>query len=123
MMRGLAIDPIAGAPHGVLGLSRIRGEVMPVLHLGALLGEPLAQPRYLVTVALGERRVALAVDRVVGVHVIAEAALQPLPPVMRGAAGDVLTAIGTLDRELLLFLETARLVSHGALAALHADPA
>ena len=122
-MRLLALDPIAGAPKGVLGISRIRGEVVPIIHLGALLEEPQTHPRHLVTITLGERMVALAVDEVVGVRDIAETALRPLPPVIGGAAGDVLMAIGTRDRELLLFLETARLVSHSALATLHVDPA
>lgn len=115
-MRLLPIETLAGAPQIVLGLSRIRGAVVPVIHLGALFGEPDAEPKGLVTVALGDRTVALAVDHVIGVHRIADDALQALPPLLRGAAGDIVAAIGTLDDELLLFLGAARLASHAELS-------
>lgn len=119
-MRLLPIEALAGAPPVVLGLARVRGSIVPVIDLGRLFDADDGEPRALVTVALGNRIVALAVDRVLGVHRIADDALQALPPLLRGAAGDVVETIGTLDEELLLFLGTARLASHAALAALPA---
>ncbi len=51
---------------------------------------------------------ALAVDTVVGVREIETA--DPLPPLLREAMSGVVSMIGRLDTELLLFLRTARIV-------------
>jgi purine-binding chemotaxis protein CheW len=114
-MRVLPIEPLVGAPRFVSGLCMIRGSPTPVVEAGSLLDEK-TEPRRLVTLAVGSRRVALAVDRVLGVRTIAAAALSELPPLLQGAAGDVVSAIGMLDAELLFVLSAARLATHALLA-------
>jgi chemotaxis signal transduction protein len=52
--------------------------------------------------------VALAVDTVLGVRSIKTD--EPLPPLLGEAASEVVSAIGRLDAELLLFLGKARIV-------------
>ncbi|HEY2744390.1 MAG TPA: chemotaxis protein CheW, partial [Polyangia bacterium] len=66
-MRMLPIEPLAGAPPFVLGLAIIRGQAVPVIDLGALIGGGGA-PARLITLNVGERSVAIAVDAVVGVQ-------------------------------------------------------
>jgi purine-binding chemotaxis protein CheW len=114
-MRVLPIEPLVGAPRFVCGLCMIRGSPIPVVEAGPLLDEK-TEPRRLVTLAVGSRRVALAVDSVLGVRIIAAAAISELPPLLQGAAGDVVSAIGTLDAELLFVLSAARLATHALLA-------
>ena len=111
MMRPLPTVPFPGAPAFVLGVARIRGAAVPVVDLGALLGspEPSQATRFL-TLRLDDRRVALAVEDVLGVRQLASALFSDLPPLLASADQEAVVAIGTLDSELLLLLEATRVL-------------
>jgi purine-binding chemotaxis protein CheW len=109
-LRPLPIEPVAGAPSIVLGLAVIRGIPLPVVDAGRLFGEEESQPERFVTLVVGARRIALAVDSVLGVRAVMQDSLHALPPLLREADDGVVTAIGLLDAELLLVLRTARLL-------------
>src|SRR5512146_894285 len=84
-MRPLPTEPLANLPDFVSGLALIRGRPTPVLDAHRLLGgelEPPAPRRY-VTIGLGERSLALAVDAVLGVRHVEQRRLAELPPVLR----------------------------------------
>ncbi len=117
IMRPLPVVPLAGAPSFVLGVALIRGEPTPVVDAGALFTDQAGggAGRYLHLKA-GERRVALAVEAVIGVRRL-PARVQELPPLLRGASPLAVSAIGTLDAELLLVLQSARLVPDELLQA------
>jgi purine-binding chemotaxis protein CheW len=115
IMRPPPIDALDGMPHFVLGLSVIRGSPIPVVDLGSLIDQKAAGPRRLVTITAGGRTIALAVESVLGVRTLTSDILVDLPPLLRGAAGDVVSAIGTLDSELLLVLQLARIIQDTAL--------
>ena len=108
-MRLLPIAPIAGAPRSVLGLCPIRGLPVPVVDLQSLLGEPESPPRGMVTLKIGSGTFAVAVESVLGVRAIGGDDSDRLPPLLRGAADDIVAALGMLDSELLLFLQSARI--------------
>jgi purine-binding chemotaxis protein CheW len=110
-MRPLPAEPFVGAPSFVIGVARIRGAAVPVIDIGALLGsrEPRAPTRFL-TLRLDDRRVALSVESVVGVRDLALEVWSDLPPLLAQADQPAVAAIGTLDAELLLSLETTRIV-------------
>jgi purine-binding chemotaxis protein CheW len=108
IMRILPIEPIAGAPFCVHGVSIIRGTPTPVVDAALLCGGRTAPFHRLVTVKAGTRMVALAVDTVLGTRSIE--ADEPLPPLLQEAANNAVSAIGRLDAELVLFLATARIV-------------
>lgn len=109
-MRPLPIEPLAGTPPFVHGLSIIRGVPVPVLHIGQLLSGEGTFPGRFVTVKLRKRCVALAVDGVLSVNPLPTASLNELPPLLRDAGSEAVSAIGALDAELLLVLRTARLI-------------
>lgn len=119
-MRPLPVEPLAGTPPFVTGISVIRGAPVPVVDAASLLGGGDSQARRLVTLTIGDRRVALAVDEVLGVRALAPEFLRELPPLLRDAASGVLEAIGTLDAELLLVLRGVRLVPESVYAGV--DP-
>jgi len=119
-MRRLPIEPLARAQPFILGMSVVRGAPVPVIDVAALLGERAVNPERLVTLKVGERMVALALDEVLGLRAISGA---EVPPLLKDAAGEVVSAIGALDAELLLVLNTARAVPEDALAALDAEAA
>jgi purine-binding chemotaxis protein CheW len=110
LLRPLPVEPVAGAPPFVLGLAVIRGAPLPVVDSARLLGADDARAGRFVTVNAGNRRVALAVDGVLGVRAIALESLHALPPLLHEADSGVIAAIGLLDAELLLVLRSARLL-------------
>jgi purine-binding chemotaxis protein CheW len=111
-MRPLPVEPLAQAADFVSGLAVIRGRPTPVVDARKLLGSPSErEPGRYVTLVLGsdgDRIAALAVDAVVGVRELSEGSLE-LPPLL-AARTDVVAGVATLDSELLLVLEQARLV-------------
>ncbi len=111
IMRPLPVEPLAGMPAFLLGLSVIRGTPVPVVDLGALLGSSgAADTKRYVTLRIGTRRVALAVEDVLGVRDLDSSTFERLPPLHAGAHGDAIHAVGALDRQLLVVLEAARVV-------------
>jgi purine-binding chemotaxis protein CheW len=131
-MRILAIETLSGAPDFVRGLSVIRGTAVPVIDLPRLLnagetkiietgtgetGTVETQAQRLVTINIGDRVVALLVDRVLSVRSIAASSVSALPPLMREAASEAVSAIGILDTELLFFLNNLRILSESILNA------
>ena len=117
-MRPLPIEPLAGAPPYVRGISVIRGEPVPVVDVARLLCGDESAPSRLVTIAVGDRKVALTVDSVLGVRAVPAGSFQALPPLLEGV--DLVSAIGILDAELMLVLQGARLLPDDFWAALDA---
>lgn len=109
MTRPLRLDRIDPAPRFVLGLALIRGESVPVLDAGLLLADEPCCARRFVVLRVGERRVALAVEEVVGARPIEQDELAGLPPLL-AAASDLVRAIAVLDGALVEVLESGRLI-------------
>jgi purine-binding chemotaxis protein CheW len=103
-MRPLPVESIAGMPAFVRGVSVIRGVPTPVVDLGALLGAPANAFERIVTLRLGDRQVALAVNAVLGIRDLGLSAIQELPPLLGGASTDLIEAIDTLDEQFLVVL-------------------
>jgi len=108
-MRPLPIEALSGAPQFVRGLAIIRGEPIPVVDAGRLVGCDAGEPRRFVTLEIGPRHVSLAVDEVLGVRSIAKD-LRDLPPLLGAVHADVISAIGALDGELLVVLHSAQII-------------
>jgi purine-binding chemotaxis protein CheW len=110
-MRPLPISPVASVPAFVRGVSIVRGEPTPVIHLAALLGgTALNEARRFVLLRVAERWLALEVDEVLGLRGLSAAELGAVPPLLQSAAGGQLELLGTLDGQLLGALRTARLL-------------
>jgi len=123
IMRLLPIEPMAGAPKYVRGLSIVRGAPVPVVDLGVVIGDRTIESTRLITVRVATRTIALAVEAVLGITAVASSAFGQLPPLLRDAASDTVTAIGALDSELIVFLRAARLVPDDVFARVHAEAA
>jgi purine-binding chemotaxis protein CheW len=117
-MRPLPIEPLTGAPTFVLGLAIVRGFPIPVVDADRLLGSSVSSsatpispsPARFVSLKLGVRGAALAVDAVLEIRALPTGMLANIPPLLGEAGADVVSVIGALDATLLLVLETARLV-------------
>jgi purine-binding chemotaxis protein CheW len=119
-MRALPLEKIAGAVEPILGMSIIRGAPTPVIDGGVAFAHSPSTAARLVTLRVGDRTVAIAVDEVIGVRALNHEAMQFTPRVLHGAAGGALDRVGTLDGELLLVLEATRIVSTELLETLDA---
>lgn len=110
-MRALPLNPVPAMPDFLLGLAMIRGVAVPVLDCARLVGAaaPARVARF-VTLALGERQLALAVDAVVGVRQLPAAEMKQIAPLLEGADPGLVQSIATLDAELLLVLRASRMV-------------
>jgi chemotaxis signal transduction protein len=115
-MRPLPIVAIDGTPDAVLGAAVIRGEPIPVIDAGRLLGVSTASTIHrFVTVRTGTRTIALAVDAVLGIIQIPLPAIRQLPPLLGSVSSSFLAAIATVDKEFVALLEASRLVPEGLL--------
>ncbi|WP_395408425.1 chemotaxis protein CheW [Pseudoduganella sp. UC29_106] len=111
IMRALPVDPVPAMPDFLLGLTLMRGAAVPVVDCARLVGAgPSAQGERYVALALGERRLALAVDDVVGVRLLSAAMLADAAPLLDSADAGLVQAIATQDSELLMVLQASRLV-------------
>ena len=118
IMRPRPVEPIAGVPLCVRGVSIIRGIPSPVVDLGLVLGTPGSVASRFVTLRLGDRQVALSVDEVLGVRDLDASTIRGLPPLLQGASKDFIEAIGTLDAQLLVVLRDAWELPEGVWHAL-----
>lgn len=109
-MRPLPLRALAGAPEFVSGAAVIRGQGVPVVDLATLLGTGSAAATRFIVARAGQRSVALAVEAVIGIREIAGEALAHIPPLLSQVQASSLTAIGALDKELLLVLQTSHIV-------------
>jgi purine-binding chemotaxis protein CheW len=118
IMRPLPIEPVAGAPEMVLGLSVIRGVPVPVVALAALFNAGGGLSTRFVVMRTGGRQVALAVDAVLGIREFTPSVCQAMPPLLRDAAAGAVETIGALDSELFFVLNTASIVPEELLESL-----
>jgi purine-binding chemotaxis protein CheW len=109
-MRPLPARPIEGAPELVVGVAIVRGSPTVVVDAARLFDGPGSRPARFVTLRVGQRVIALSVDEVVGVRNLSSAGLDGVPGLLEPAVGEAVSAIGTLDAELLLVLDAMRLV-------------
>lgn len=114
-MRPLPVEVFPDMPPAVRGLAIVRGKPTPVIDAAALVGldAPPDEHRF-VTLRTGDRCFAVAVDEVIGVRSLPMADLEGLPPLLGVHNADVVTAVASLDRELLLVLDSLRIVPEDA---------
>jgi purine-binding chemotaxis protein CheW len=92
------VTPVPGAPPEVLGVFNLRGQVLPVIDLRALLGlAEAASPERIVVAEQGDRRAGLAVEAIIAVDELPDASEAATSEFVAGAAlvGDDL--VGVLD--------------------------
>ena len=117
IFRPLPVQALGNAPDFVNGLARVRGEAVPVVDLGRLLG--LRQdhgPGRFVRLKVDGRRAVLAVDQVLGLRELSPSSAGALPPLFSRGLPAV-EALGALDRSLFLLLSAARLMPPEGAAA------
>ena len=121
-MRPLPVAPVASAPAFVRGVSLVRGQSTPVVHLATLLGgegasEAGPEGRF-VSLRVAGGRVALEVDAVRGLRWLDESTLNDVPSLLRNSAHGHLDYLGSVDGQLMAVLDAAHLVPQDVWARL-----
>jgi purine-binding chemotaxis protein CheW len=99
----VAVSPLPESPVGVRGVINVHGEIVPVLDLDVRIGRRAREPRpggRLLLARTARRRVALAVDDVIGVIAVDASAIGPPPDAMPAPVAG-LAAVG--DGVLLIY--------------------
>lgn len=100
---GLDPAPLPGAPPVVLGLEKVRGEVMPVVDLGALIGAGAPdEPAAIVVVEDAGRSAALAVGELLEVKPLSEERTQEDSEMLRSSALVDGVLVGIVDTPAVL---------------------
>lgn len=118
VMRPLPVQPVAGVPPFVRGMTVVRGEAAPVVDAALLLGGAPSNSARFVSLRAGTRSVVVAVDMVTGVVDLPSTA--GLPPLVAHSSGEAIAAIGVLDTEFLLVLRSAHLIPDDVWRSLNA---
>jgi purine-binding chemotaxis protein CheW len=112
IMRALPIETLSGPPAFVLGATVVRGAAVPVVDVGHLISGPRhaqgTAASWMISLRLNTGGVVLAVDHILGVERLSPDEARDLPPLLKETAAEAVSAIGTLDSELLLFLNVAK---------------
>lgn len=107
----LRIDRLPQAPPAVLGVADYRGAVVPVVDLRvrfALPPSPEPRRQKWILLDVGDRLVALVVDRVSDVFGTGGAELRPAPPLGGGADLRALAGVTNFEGRLVFVLEVGR---------------
>lgn len=112
-MRPLPVQPIPGSLPCVRGLAIVRGEPVPVVDLAYLMEGERGVPDRWVSVRSSAAVAALEVDGILGIRTLPAETLRGLPPLLRNADVEIVSAIGALDAGLLLVLDQGRLLPDG----------
>jgi purine-binding chemotaxis protein CheW len=92
------VVPVAGAAAGVLGVTKVRGQILPVVDLGAILAVPGERNSSRLVIAEERgRRVGLVVDELEDVHELPSPSEQVESPYLEGAALVDGALIGMVD--------------------------
>lgn len=107
------VTPVANAPANIIGISNIRGEVVPVLDLAARFGTVCSaeRPQYLL-IRINEEPMCFMVDSVDGMKVYPPEELMKVPTIVIGAKTKYISnAIKTDTNELGLVIMPEKVIS------------
>ncbi len=112
--------PLPNAPDYFRGVMNLRGIIVPVVDLRARFGMPAQPPgrvNVIIVVVASGRVTGLLVDSVADVTELRPGDIQSTPDVCGAAPPDFVQGVARLGDELLILLNTDRIVAPAAAAA------
>jgi chemotaxis signal transduction protein len=94
------VTPVPGSPSEVLGVLNLRGQILPVIDLAALLGVTRPeQPRHLLVAEASGRRAGFAVEELSGIGELSAPAAEGHSELLAGSLVDDGRLVGVLDAD------------------------
>jgi purine-binding chemotaxis protein CheW len=122
-MRPLAVQPLAGTPAFVRGISIMRGLPCPVIDVARLLGGDDAPVARFIAVGTERGAIAFATGPVLGIRPTVTATDRHHTRLLGVVPARLVAAIGTVDTEPLIQLQSMRMVPDEVWAAAALDTA
>lgn len=110
--------PVPGTPAFVLGITQIRGKIVPVVDLRVRFGGtpgPATLDNRIVVGQDGERVVGLLVDSAREVLKIAPSHLKPPPPILGRQGGGFVKAVAQLGPRFVMLVDFAKVIGEETL--------
>jgi purine-binding chemotaxis protein CheW len=108
-----SITPVPGMPSGLVGVTNLRGTVIPLLDLRPMFGLNAVEVlRYAVVVQHGNWQVGVLVDTVPEIRTIAKNQFSPAPAGTGQGAFPFVSTVVKLEDRLRGVLETSVVLSH-----------
>ncbi len=108
-----SITPVPGMPSGLVGVTNLRGTVIPLLDLRPMFGlDAEAALQYVVVVQHGNWQVGVMVDTVPEIRTIAKDEFLPAPAGTEDGAFPFVSTVVKLEDRLRGVLETSMVLSH-----------
>lgn len=101
------------APHYVLGVTNLRGSVLPIVDLASRLGLPAPEPsaRHVIIVTkIGSQIVGLLVDAVIDILTIMGERIQPTPDVASETVKAFIRGVVSIDGRMIRLLDLERVL-------------
>ncbi len=116
VIRYQEMTPVPLAPFEIRGLINLRGQIVMAIDLRRRLGLPERAADELpmnVVLTTDEGPVSLLVDAIGDVMQVDEGAFTTTPETLEGVSRELILGIYKLDKQLLLMLDTDRVIAHG----------
>ena len=108
-----SITPVPGMPLGLVGVTNLRGAVIPLLDLRQVIGLTAETPlKYAVVVKHGTWQVAVLVDTVPEIRTLSKDQFIPAPAGMGDGGNPFVSTVVKLEDRLRGVLETSVVLSH-----------
>lgn len=108
-----SITPVPGMPSGLVGVTNLRGTVIPLLDLRPMFGlDAMAALRYAIVVQHSNWQVGVLVDAVPEIRNLAKDQFLPAPAGTREGAFPFVSTVVKLEDRLRGVLETSVVLSH-----------
>lgn len=123
ILRDPGIDSIDGLPDFVEGVVRVRGQVLPIIHLGRVLGvtaTPRDEEKLWVLIAqTGKRDVGYIVDSVTPIIRIRTDAILPAPDIiLAGLRSKYINGVCETDKGLIVIVDLENMLLHDEINAM-----
>ncbi|MDA8138427.1 MAG: chemotaxis protein CheW [Desulfobacteraceae bacterium] len=114
ILRDPVINSVGNVPSFVEGIIRLRGEVLPIIDLGRLLGVTVLAQReriWALVAQAGKKRVGYIVDGVTPIIRVKTNAVFPAPDIiMQGLRSKYISGVCETDKGLLVVVELDRIL-------------
>jgi purine-binding chemotaxis protein CheW len=108
-----SITPVPGMPSGLVGVTNLRGAVIPLLDLRSMFGlDAEVALRYAVVLQHNNRQIGVLVDEVPEIRTIAKDEFLPVPAATKDGARPFVSTVVKLENQLRGVLETSMVLSH-----------